>query len=102
MEGQLGKMLRATIAGLLIVSTVSACSTNGGMYKENDEKDGKFSLLNTFLLPFAVAGAVVAGAAVAAADTPPPASAPRIVSYQGRNYCMNGYNQVLAPKYCGG
>lgn len=55
-----------------IALLLGACSTNGEMYRAGDTANGEFSILNTLLLPFAVAGAVVVGAAVVAAEPPPP------------------------------
>lgn len=92
--------LRRAIAFLCVLSMLSACSSSGGIYKEGDPKNGEFSALNTFLLPFAIAGAVLVGAAVA--STPP--ENPRIYySPQYGYFCANANNGQPLPKWkCGG
>src|SRR5262245_36395657 len=62
---------------VLCTMALTACSTNGEMYKEGDPVNGQFSVWRTIALPFAVvgvvAGAAVGGAAAGAAAVPQPA-----------------------------
>ena len=68
--------MKLTRMGLLVLGmalAVQACSTNGGMYKENDPVNGDFSVWRSLALPFAVIGVAAVGAAAgAAAVTPEP------------------------------
>jgi hypothetical protein len=54
-------VLRLVVAMFFLAS----CSTQGGVYRENDPQHGEFSATRTILLPVAIAGAVVLVAAAA-------------------------------------
>ena len=59
------KNLKNFLIMLLSLLYLTACSTQGGFYRNNDAKHGEFSTVNTILLPVAVVGFVALGAALA-------------------------------------
>ncbi len=52
--------VKKIIALLIVISLLSACSTTGGIYKKDDEQNGKFSFGRTLL----TAATVIATAAL--------------------------------------
>lgn len=50
---------------LVAILFLTGCSTQGGIYKENDHQHGEFSTSRTLLLPIAIAGVVVLAAGAA-------------------------------------
>lgn len=61
----MGSRIKRFFLLALSILYLNACSTQGGLYRENDPKHGEFSAVNTILLPVAVVGVVALGAALA-------------------------------------
>ena len=95
-------MMLATVVAMTVTA---ACSTNGEMYKDGDEKNGEFSVWRTIALPFAAAG-VVAGAAAVGAAAAQPAYTPGYGvpvawrdPYTGQYYCRNNATGAYIAAY---
>ena len=92
--------MKKTIAILLICTLLSACSTTGGMYDKNDQKNSEFSLINTLFVGVAVVGLAYGasqGGGGGAYENPK-------WDYQRANFqwvCRNANNgQYLAQEKC--
>jgi hypothetical protein len=102
------KSMKSAMLAMALLSSVSACSTAGGMYTEGDPVNGEFSVWKTagaVVLGVLTVGAVGAAAYAGASDPAPTYSyTARPVIYQdswGNVSCRNSATGYAIPaSYC--
>jgi hypothetical protein len=99
--------MKCAMLAMALLSSVSACSTAGGMYTEGDPVNGEFSGWKTagaVLLGILTVGAVGAAAYAGASDPAPTYSSARPVIYRdswGNVSCRNSVTGYVIPaSYC--